>query len=478
MAVFVFAEWSRRTATGKENTAESGVPNIVLILADDLGYGECGMQGNADVPTPHIDRLAASGVRCTSGYVTASYCSPSRAGLLTGRYQTRFGHEMNPVGQANLDPKAGLPRSERTLADLLKQAGYRTGLVGKWHLGGAAQAHPNARGFDEFYGFLHEGHFFVPPPYDGVTSFLRKKQLKSEQGNRLTVGNVTYSSHMGSDEPPYDDHNPLFRNATQIGEPEYLTDAFSREAVNFIERHREQPFFLYLAYNAVHSPMQASEAAMQKFSHIEDLHRRVFAAMLSQLDDGVGQVMEALRANKLEEQTLVFFISDNGGPTKELTSGNRPLRGGKGDLYEGGVRVPFTMSWPGNIPAGKTYDRPVISTDVFATALASANVPMPTDRTYDSVNLIPYVRGQQQAPPHQTIYWRMGNKAALRRGDFKLVRQPPRGQNEAPWELYDLKNDLAESQNLANEQPERLRQLVGDWEKLNEEMVPPIWTRP
>ncbi len=351
-------------------------PNIVILLADDLGYGELGCQGNPQIPTPHIDSIAAAGVRFTDGYVTAAYCSASRAGLLTGRYQTRFGYEFNPIGHHNEHPDAGLPDAETTLAQLLHDAGYATALIGKWHLGGHPRYHPLRRGFDEFFGFTHEGHFFVPPPYDGVTTMLRRKTLPGGGKGRWTArdGKLVYSTHMGHDEPAYDANNPLVRGGQPVAEQAYLTDALTREAVDFIDRHREQPFFLYLAYNAVHSPLQGADAYMQQFSHIEDVHRRIFAAMLANLDHSVGRVLAKLREAGVEEQTLIFFLSDNGGPTRELTSSNLPLRGGKGDVFEGGIRVPFLMQWKGSLAAGRVEPRAVISLDIFATAAAAARV--------------------------------------------------------------------------------------------------------
>ncbi len=451
-------------------------PNVLLIFVDDLGFGELGCQGNPQIPTPAIDSLAKNGIRFTSGYVTASYCSPSRAGLMTGRYQTRFGHELNPVGRHNLDPKAGLPTTERTLAEQLKSAGYRTALIGKWHLGGTEAYHPLNRGFDEFYGFLHEGHFYVPPPYDGVLSFLRKETLPAEakMQTRWRDGNIIYTSHMGTNEPPYDAHNPILCGRDSRVEPTYLTDAFTREAVRFLEKPREQPFFLYLAYNAVHSPLQARLDDLKPFENL-DVHRRVFAGILSNLDRNIGKILTTLKQKSLEENTLIFFISDNGGPTKELTSSNRPLRGGKGNLYEGGIRVPFLIQWKGRLPAGKEYPHPVISTDVFATASAVSGTEMPQDRPMDGVNLLPFLTGPSQGKPHETLYWRMRNKTALRQGDWKIVRNPGRGPASSDFELYNLREDLAESQNLASKHPEKLEELKKAWTNLEKQMIEPVW---
>ena len=339
--------------------AES-LPNIVLLVADDLGYGELGCQGNREIPTPNIDSIAQNGVRFTQGYVTAAYCSASRAGLMTGRYQTRFGYEFNPIGHHNDDPDAGLPPSERTLAEHLADSGYVTALIGKWHLGGHPKYHPQRHGFDEFFGFTHEGHYFVPPPYERVTTMMRRKVLPGGGKGRWISndGKTIYSSHMGGNEPDYDANNPIVRGGQPVEEKDHLTDAFTREAVDFIWRSWDWPFFLYLPYNAVHSPLQGADEYMEKFSHIEDVHRRIFAAMLAHMDDSVGEVLKALRDARLEENTLIIFLSDNGGPTKELTSQNGPLRNGKGSVYEGGLRVPFLMQWKGQLPEQTVFLRP------------------------------------------------------------------------------------------------------------------------
>lgn len=256
-------------------------------------------------------------------------------------------------------------------------------------------------------------------------------------------------------------------------EKEYLTDAFTREVVDFIDRNADRPFFLFLSYNAVHSPMQATDKYMKRFAEIEDVHRRIFAGMLSNMDDSVGEVLDKLKKEKLEENTLVFFISDNGGPTAELTSSNLPLRGGKGTVYEGGIRVPFLAQWKGTIPKGKVYRQPVISLDVFATAASLSKASLPKNKKFDGVNLIPYLTGEKKGPPHQKLFWRIGARAALRLGDWKLLRQTKRANGS--WELYNLEKDLGEKTNLASKEPEKLEELKSAWEKMNAEMIEPVW---
>lgn len=451
-------------------------PNIIILFADDLGYGELTCQGNPEIPTPHIDSIANHGVRFTDGYVAGPNCSPSRAGLLTGRIPTRFGYEFNPIGAINEQPGIGLPAEETTLGEALQDAGYTTGLIGKWHQGGTAAYHPLRHGFDEFFGFLHEGHYFVPPPYLGVTTMLRRKTLPTGlTGRWVGKKDLIYTDHMGGNEPDYDADNPIVRGGQPVVETEYLTDAFTREAIDFIDRHDDKPFLLYLAYNAVHSPLQGSNKYMQKFSHIQDIHRRIFAAMLANLDDSVGAVLEQLRKSKLEQKTIVFFLSDNGGPTRELTSSNSPLRGSKGTLYEGGVRVPFMVQWKGRIPPAQVYEKPICSLDIFATIAANCDgVDAPAQ--LEGVDLIPYLTEDKTESPHKTLFWRQGGKAALRHGNWKLVRTGRRKQSShSDWELYDLANDLSEERNLAKSEPERLGELIEIWETMNREMREPLF---
>lgn len=457
------------------------LPNIVLLIADDLGYGELGIQGRTkDIPTPHIDSIGHDGVRFTNGYVTAPFCAASRAGLMTGRYQTRFGFEFNPIGPRNEEPDAGLPPSQLTLADILRdQKGYATALIGKWHLGGTARYNPIRRGFDEFFGFLHEGHYFVPSPYERTTTWLRRKTLPGGGEGRWTSadGKTILTTHMGGNEPDYDADNPIYRNGQPVEETEYLTDALTREATAFIDHHAERPFFLCLAYNAVHSPLQGSDAYMEKFSSIEDIQRRIFAAMLANLDDSVGAVLSSLEKNQLANDTLIFFLSDNGGPTRELTSSNLPLRGEKGQLYEGGIRVPFLVRWSGKIPAGQVSDTPITSLDIFKTAITLTDTAPPKAQTLDGTDLLPHLT-KPQPIPDRPLFWRVGNRTALRLGDWKIVQQPERGKGRnatAEWQLFHLATDISETKNLANQNPDKLNELVTQWEKINAEMIDPVF---
>jgi arylsulfatase A-like enzyme len=446
-------------------------PNIVLIVIDDLGYGELGCYGGTEIPTPQIDSLAKTGVRFSQGYVTASLCAPSRAALLTGRYQTRFGYEMNPVGVQNMNPGVGVDVAETMLPEILREHGYATGIVGKWHLGSSAPFHPQRRGFDEFFGFLHEGHYYVPPPWEGVSTWLRRAALPDGTKGVWSSpdGRQYWSTQMGYREPDYDTDNPLLRSSQPAAEREYLTDAFAREAENFIDRHASQPFFLYLAFNAVHSPMQGKDEWMKKFSSVKDPHRRIFAAILGCVDEAVGRVTQKLKALNLQNDTLIVLLSDNGGPTRELTSSNKPLRGEKGTLYEGGVRIPFMLSWPEKIPADKTDTRVISSLDLMPTILAAAQINEQPKKPIDGVNLLPLLSKPGEALT-RPLYWRTGGSAAYRDGDWKIVGKKKGAQWD--WELFNLANDLEEKTNRAAESPDKLSALVKSWETLNQEMKP------
>jgi arylsulfatase A-like enzyme len=435
---------------GGVHGAEPPRPNVVFVLADDMGYADVGFNGCPDVPTPHIDALAREGVRCTNGYVSGPYCSPTRAGLLTGRYQQRFGHEFNPPGEAARD---GLPLSETTIADRLKAAGYATGLVGKWHLGSAPRFHPLRRGFDEFFGFLSGAHPYRP-------------------GKGASI----------------------YRGTERVEEKAYLTDAFAREAVAFVERHKGHPFFLFLSFNAVHTPMQATDDRLKRFASVADPRRRTYAAMLAAMDDAVGKVVAALRDGGVEENTLVVFLSDNGGPTLAGTTvngaRNDPFRGSKRTTLEGGIHVPFVLRWKGTLPAGAVYEPPVIQLDLLPTALAAAGVPADPAWKLDGVNLLPFLQGKAAGNPHDALFWRLGPQAAVRRGDWKLVRydravdrpgagsDPLAGPDVTADRLYHLAADPGERNDLAARHPEKAAELRAAWQSWNAELAPPLWGKP
>lgn len=398
--------------------AQSSVPNIIIILADDLGYADVGFTGCKDIPTPNIDRIAKQGVVCTRGYVSFAVCGPSRAGLITGRYQDRFGFSRNPIVAPN-DPAMGLPLDQQTIADFLKQQQYTTGAIGKWHLGTHQALRPNKRGFDEFFGFLGGGHRYLA------------EDLRLQDLSEARSENDGYKTK-------------LLRNETRVEEKEYLTDAFSREAVSFVERNHTQPFFLYLAYNAPHSPLQATEKYLSRFEQIKDVRRRTYAAMVSAVDDGVGRLLDKIRDLHIENNTLIFFLSDNGGPIYDNASSNAPFRGQKSDFFEGGIHVPFAIQWVGHLPQGITYDQPVSSLDIFATAAALVHAQ--SKNPLDGVNLLPFISGQVKNIPHQELYWRNYDKERYCVVGSTYKRIEEKGK---PTLFFDLTKDISEKNNLA-----------------------------
>jgi arylsulfatase A-like enzyme/beta-glucanase (GH16 family) len=377
LATVPFAILPQFAGAAVQGMLEPVKPNLIIILTDDQGYADVGFNGCKDIPTPNLDRIAANGVVFTNGYVTYAVCGPSRAGLITGRYQDRFGSSRNPLFTPN-DPSEGLPLTEETLADVLGREGYTSSILGKWHLGAHRSQYPLNRGFDEFFGFLSGGHQYFPELWT-----IRDASEAKEQWDGYKTR--------------------LMRNNGRVDETEYLTDALSREAVDFVERHADKPFFLYLAYNAPHTPMQATEKYLSRFGHIENERRRTYAAMVSAIDDGVGLLLDKIEALGINHNTMVFFLSDNGGAPNNA-SDNTPLRGVKGHLYDGGIRVPFAMQWPGKVPAGQIYEKPIISLDIFATIVAQANAT--PKKPIDGVNLIPYVTAQNSGYPHEALFWR------------------------------------------------------------------------
>ena len=428
--------------------ASEAKPNILVILADDLGYGDIGVHGGKDVPTPNIDRLATSGVRCTSGYVSAPICAPSRAGFVTGRYQTRFGFEHNPrVGD---EDQLGLPLNQRTLADYLREAGYATSLKGKWHLGFKPAFLPQARGFDDYFGFLVAMHNYVLHP------------------NAQPQFEAAYSRNM------------IYRGRELQKLDGYTTDLFTDEALGFMKSHSNKPWFLYLAYNAVHTPLEILKKYGDRVpAAVIDPERRGYLSLLIGLDDNIGRVLRYLRDSGNETNTLVFFFSDNGGAGRKPflsynTGRNTPLRGNKGQILEGGIRVPFFVSWPGRLPSGKTYDQPVISLDIAATALAAAGVPAPS--ALDGVNLLPFLTGQQQGSPHEVLCWRLGPQKAIRKGNWKLEDwRDFTSKTQSGWQLFNLASDIGEATDVAARNPEVVAELTRRWADWDKRNIAPLW---
>ena len=420
--------WSFWSLTSLAADKPAPRPNILIILCDDTGYGEFGFQGNKEIPTPNIDSIAENGIRFTQGYVSGPYCSPTRAGLLTGRYQTRFGHEFNGRG-----PKFGLPLSEKTIADRFKELGYATCAVGKWHLGDQPQFRPTRRGFDEFYGTLGNSPFFHPQLLDS---------RKSEDPARVESDDF------------------------------YTSDAYAERAVDWLERTKGKPFFLYLPFNAQHAPLQATKKYLDRFENIADEKRRTFAAMLLAMDDAVGRVLKKVRDLGQEENTLIFFLADNGGPTLQTSAKNDPLRGVKATTLEGGVRVPFVVQWKARLPAGKTYTHPVIQLDLLPTSLAAAGAKIPRDAKFDGVDLLPYLTGNKKSAPHETLYWRFGQQWAVRHGDWKLVSSRVDGPEP---KLFNLAKDIGEANDLAAKEPKKLKELTSLYKSWNAEQKDPAW---
>lgn len=428
--------------------AETTSPNIVLIVADDLDYCDSELYGCDSVPTPNIKRIADEGVLFAAGYVTSPVCAPSRAALLTGRYQQRFGYEFLPS-----DDSRGLPNGQTTLADALGQAGYTTRIVGKWHLGVREEFNPIRRGFDEFFGVVGWGSDYIDPTREAVMSI---------RPGRTTSQSAPPAAWRGRGV------NSVMRELEQVEEDDYLTEAFTREAVAFIEKHKSRPFFLFVPYTAVHQPLQVTRKYYDRFPHIDDESTRIYVAMTAAMDDSIGSILDAIERNDLEEKSLVIFLSDNGAGVAEYCS-NAPLRLGKQTLFEGGVRVPFTMKWPGQIPKGMTYEHPVSALDIFPTAMTAAGGESSKKNPGDGVDLLPYLKGLIAGRPHDTLFWRSGPNWAVRDGDWKLIHAGNRD-----W-LYNLSVDIGEQSNFGMELPETVKKLKRAYDRWNSEMIDPLW---
>jgi arylsulfatase A-like enzyme len=459
-------------------------PNVVVILADDLGWNDLsftgGGLGGGQVATPRIDSIAREGVSFTAGYSANATCAPSRAAILTGRYPTRSGYEFTPAGvpfmrgiaffNRNDDPppiyheeiadsyppreEQGLPPSEITLAELLRERGYHSIHFGKWHLGEVPHFRPEAQGFDESLGFYSGASMFLPEDHSEVVN----AKQDFDPIDRFLWANLPFMVRYNGSEP--------------FAPSSYMTDYLADEAVKAIEANRHRPFFLYLAFNAPHTPLQALKSDYDALPGIANHTERVYGAMMLGLDRAVGRVLDALRERGLDENTLVFFTSDNGGANYVgLPDLNKPYRGWKMTFFEGGVHLPFLVKWPKALPAGVAYAAPVAGTDVFATAAAAAGAALPADRVIDGVDLVPFVTGAKPGRPHDALFWRSGHYRVVRSGDWKLQlsERPKRA-----W-LFDLANDPTERKNLADAEPARVAELTALLDAHDAEQAPPLW---
>ncbi len=408
-------------------TGQTNKPNIIILLVDDAGYADFGFAGSKDLKTPNLDRLAANGVVFTDAHVSASVCGPSRAGIMTGRYQQRFGFECNPPRDFT-----GISLDETTIGEAMQQVGYKTAAFGKWHLGDQPEYRPNVRGFDYYWGFLSGGRSY----------FSNKKNDREGESHSIRENDV-FTTFEG-----------------------YLTDRLGDKAVEFIGGNKDHPFFMYWAPNAVHTPMEASKEDLALF---EDHPRQTLAAMTWALDRAVGNIVSKLEEENLLNNTLIFFLSDNGGAHNNASI-NLPLKGFKGNKYEGGHRVQFFMHWPKEINKG-TYTGLSSALDIYATSIAATGEVAHPNKPLDGVNLIPYLKNEKQGAPHQQLFWRKDHEAAMRDAEHKLIRV-----SELGYRLYDLENNLGEDRDLCevnNKQLQTMQSELKNWEK---GLMIPLWT--
>jgi arylsulfatase A-like enzyme len=475
--------WQRGPDTA-QTPADRRPPNIILIVADDLGYNDISFNGGGVaggvLKTPHIDAIGHDGASFADGYAGNATCAPSRAALMTGRYPTRFGFEFTPTdtrfartiagfstkwehktifdeAAARMDPPAndkGVPSSELTIAELLHGNGYHTVHLGKWHLGGAKGMRPEDQGFDESLGFIIGAQMFLP---ENDPNAVNSKQ-DFDPIDKYLWANLPFSVQYNGGRPFRPDR--------------YMTDYLTEQAIDAIKANRNRPFFLYLAYNAPHTPLQALKADYDALPQIADHRTRVYAAMIRALDRGVGRVAAELKAQELDRNTLVIFTSDNGGAHYiGLPDINRPYRGWKATFFEGGMKVPFFMRWPAQIKPATLVRGPVSHFDIFATAGKAAGIAMPADRVVDGVDLLPFVEGRQTGLPHQTLYWRSGAYRVVRDGDWKLqVLELPRQSL-----LYDMRTDPTERHDLATAEPAIVARLKALLAQHDAQGVKPSW---
>jgi len=426
--IVVFSAFTACSSNSGEKTLNKK-PNIIVLLLDDAGYADFGFMGSKDLKTPNIDKLASGGVVFTDAHVSATVCGPSRAGIMTGRYQQRFGFECNPSSDS-----CGVDLNELTIASAMKQAGYTTAAFGKWHLGDKPGYRPNERGFDYYWGFL-----------SGSRSYFFDEQKSDKPG----------------------DPHAITENLNQVSFEGYLTDRLGEKAADFIGEHKDKPFFIYWAPNAVHTPMEATTEDLALF---ENHPRQKLAAMTWALDRAVGHIVDKLENEGLLENTLIFFLSDNGGAHNNQST-NFPLKGYKGNKFEGGHRVPFFVSWPSGIKGGQTFTGLTSSLDIFATALDGAKSDFTKMRPLDGVSLIPFLKGEKQGDPHPELFWRKDKMAAARVGNFKLIRV-----ENLPSVMYNLADDLGETVNLATKDQKDFHELNTELDNWEKETIAPLWT--
>jgi len=468
-----------------EAPADRDRPNVLILLADDLGKYDLSVFGGTRLETPNIDALAERGVAFTEAYCTSPTCSPSRAAMLTGRYQQRFGYEtqiMNryprnvlewagarylvdlgdwrPVDlmrfpqQADIE-KQGLPLAEITLAELLQASGYRTGLLGKWHLGAHDGFLPRQRGFDYVYGFYEAFSLHAPIGTPGIVEHRLDDFDDEHQWRQERTG-----------------PSALRRNGTVVQDDGYLSFTLAEEACRFIEDAGDDPFALLVAFSAPHQPFQAPQEYYDRFAHIEDHGLRVFVSMVAALDDAVGQIVDRIDELGLMEDTVIWFASDNGAPAYTGVVDNAPLKGGKFNYFEGGINVPMTLTWRGTVEPGQVIDEPVSLMDIFTTSVVAAGVTLPPDRVLDGIDLLPLAQGADPAP-RDALYWRTHYASGIRQGDWKLLTDSELGRDL----LYDLSTDKFERTDLDALQPVRVQQLTQALERWESELAPPLWPR-
>lgn len=475
----------------KENTNKAEMPNIIILVADDLGKYEVGVYGSTTTQTPNIDQLAKEGCQFTDGYCSAPVCAPSRAGIMTGRYQTRFGFETQEMEfyPANVIEylsgkylvntgdwvvstkpryprewqisKQGVPPSEILLSEVLEKLGYTTGFVGKWHLGTHPKYQvPVKRGFDYSYGCL--GAFTLYGPEENTENLINYKQ------NSFST---TYQWKMGRD-----GFGAIIENGRRIKREEgYFTDKIEENTLSFIKRNKDKPFFLYIPFTAPHEPFQAKlDDYCNQSSLTSDKGKAVYRAIVDGLDRAVGNIHQTIKDLGLNENTLIFFISDNGPASYTGIPDCGPLKGGKLTQFEGGINIPFIMKWPSKIPAGSIYNYPVITLDIFTTSVTAAKGNLARDRTYDGVNLIPYITGEIKDRAHDKLFWKADHIHAIRKGDYKLILSTRDGWKE----LYDLSNDIGETNDLSQSHPDKVEELENEFMKWRETLPKkPMWPR-